>query len=191
LLEFCGRHRNHHHQQSRRVLAKQLPVFSPRLQQADLGDEAFDPNVMPTTLLTKPKLGDAFVYVSAIQRMTMNLFGGEAALTIDDEAVEADVEKLEIPIHAFDLIVAEECHRGYSAKERATWRDTLDHFDAMKIGLSATPAAHTMAYFENLAFRYDYNQAVRDGYLVNYDVAKVSSEGRIDGIFLAEGEQAG
>ncbi len=81
----------------------------------------------------------------------MNLFGGAAALTIDGEAVEADVEKLDIPIHAFDLIVADECHRGYSAKERAIWRDTLDHFDAIKIGLTATPAAHTMAYFENLA----------------------------------------
>src|SRR5581483_5017354 len=168
---------------------KVYPVYSQRFQQADLGDEAFDPNVMPNTLLTKPKLGDAFVYVSTIQRMTMNLFGGEGALTIDGEAVEADVEKLDIPIHAFDLIVADECHRGYSAKQRAIWRDTLDHFDAIKIGLTATPAAHTMAYFENLAFRYDYDQAVRDGYLVDYDVVKVSSDVRVNGIFLAEGEQ--
>lgn len=129
---------------------KVYPVYSQRFQQADLGDEGFDPNVMPNTLLTKPKLGDAFVYISTIQRMTMNLFGGAAALTIDGEAVESDVEKLDIPIHAFDLIVADECHRGYSAKERAIWRDTLDHFDAIKVGLTATPAAHTMAYFENL-----------------------------------------
>ena len=168
---------------------KIYPLYSQRFQQADLGDETFDPNVMPNTLLTKPKLGDAFVYISTIQRMTMNLFGGEAALTIDGETVEADVQKLDIPIHAFDLIVADECHRGYSAKERALWRDTLDHFDAIKIGLTATPAAHTMAYFENLAFRYDYDQAVHDGYLVDYDVVKVSSDVRINGIFLAEGEQ--
>jgi len=168
---------------------KIYPLYSQRFQQADLGDETFDPNVMPNTLLTKPKLGDAFVYISTIQRMTMNLFGGEAALTIDGETVEADVQKLDIPIHAFDLIVADECHRGYSAKERALWRDTLDHFDAIKIGLTATPAAHTMAYFENLAFRYDYGQAVHDGYLVDYDVVKVSSDVRINGIFLAEGEQ--
>jgi type I restriction enzyme R subunit len=168
---------------------KVYPVYSQRFQQADLGDESFDPNVMPNTLLTKPKLGDAFVYVSTIQRMTMNLFGGEGALTVDGEAVEPEVEKLDIPIHAFDLIVADECHRGYSAKERAIWRDTLDHFDAIKIGLTATPAAHTMAYFENLAFRYDYDQAVRDGYLVDYDVVKVSSDVRINGIFLTEGEQ--
>ncbi len=59
-----------------------------------------------------------------------------------------DAEKLDIPIHAFDLIVADECHRGYSS-EVAIWRKTLDHFDAIKIGLTATPAAHTTAYFKN------------------------------------------
>ncbi|MEJ7714990.1 MAG: DEAD/DEAH box helicase family protein [Thermoleophilaceae bacterium] len=66
---------------------------------------------------------------------------------------------MDIPIHAFDLIVADECHRGYSAKDQAIWRETLDYFDAIKIGLTATPAAHTMAYFENLAYRYDYASA--------------------------------
>ena len=76
---------------------KVYPVYSQRFQQADLGDDAFDLNVMPNTLLTKPKLGDAFVYVSTIQRMTMNLFGGEAALTIDGEAVEADVREARHP----------------------------------------------------------------------------------------------
>jgi type I restriction enzyme R subunit len=168
---------------------KVYPLYSQRFQQADLGDEPFDPSVMPNSLLTKPKLGDAFVYVSTIQRMTMNLFGGEGALTIDGEAAEADVAKIDIPIHAFDLIVADECHRGYSARDQAIWRDTLDHFDAIKIGLTATPAAHTMAYFENLAYRYDYNAAVRDGYLVDYDVVRVRSDVRINGIFLNEGEQ--
>ncbi len=56
---------------------KLYEVYSQRFQQGDLDEgEAFDPNVMPNTLLTKPKLGDAFVYISTIQRMTMNLFGG-------------------------------------------------------------------------------------------------------------------
>lgn len=168
---------------------KVYPVYSQRFQQDDLGEEPFDPAVMPNSLLTAPKLGDSFVYISTIQRMTMNLFGGEGALTIDGESVDADAERLEIPIHAFDLIVADECHRGYSAKERAIWRDTLDHFDAIKVGLTATPAAHTMAYFENLAYRYDYDDAVRDGYLVDYDVVRVRSDVRINGIFLHEGEQ--
>ena len=168
---------------------KIYPLYSQRFQQADLGDEAFDPSVMPNSLLTAPKPGDAFVYVSTIQRMTMNLFGGEKALTIDDEAIDADVEQLDIPIHAFDVIVADECHRGYSAERQAIWRETLDYFDAIKIGLTATPAAHTMAYFENLAYRYDYGTAVQEGYLVDYDVVRVRSDVRINGVFLQEGEQ--
>src|SRR5207244_5185438 len=97
---------------------------------------------------------------------------------------------LNIPIHAFDLIIADECHRGYSARELSTWRETLDHFDALKIGLTATPAAHTMAYFENMVYRYEYERAVREGYLVDYDVVRVRSDVRMNGVFLSEGEQA-
>jgi type I restriction enzyme R subunit len=169
---------------------KIYPVYSQAFKREDFGDDGtFDATVMPASLLTSPQLGDAFVYVTTIQRMSMNLFGGERALKIDDEEIDADVEQLDIPIHAFDLIIADECHRGYSAKERAVWRDTLDHFDAIKVGLTATPAAHTVAYFENLVFRYEYERAVREGYLVDYDVVKIRSDVRINGVFLREGEQ--
>jgi type I restriction enzyme R subunit len=169
---------------------KIYPVYSQRFQKSDLDEgDKWDPNVMPNSLLTDPKLGDAFVYVCTIQRMTINLFGKAAVFQPDDEALDDDADKLEIPIHAFDLIVADECHRGYSAKDMSTWRQTLDYFDATKVGLTATPAAHTMAYFENLAFRYDYEQAVREGHLVDYDVVTVKSNVRMNGVFLAEGEQ--
>ena len=169
---------------------KIYPVYSQRFQKGDM-DEAdkWDPNVMPNSLLTDPKLGDAFVYVCTIQRMAINLLGGEGALTIGDESVDVDAEQLNIPIHAFDLIVADECHRGYSAKDMSAWRTTLDHFDAIKVGLTATPAAHTMAYFENLAYRYEYDRAVREGHLVDYDVVRVRSSVRMNGVFLSEGEQ--
>lgn len=167
---------------------KVYSVYSQRLQKGDLADEPFDPTVLQDSSLTEPDLTNPFVYVSTIQRMTMNLFGGEKALTIDGESVDTDVKQLNIPIHAFDLIVADECHRGYTASDQAVWRETLDYFDAIKVGLTATPAAHTMAYFENLAFRYDYDEAVRDGYLVDYDVVRVNSNVRLNGIFLREGE---
>ena len=75
--------------------------------------------------------------------MTINLFGRDAVFDLGDETIDEDAEKLDIPIHAFDLIVADECHRGYTTKELSVWRNTLDHFDAVKIGLTATPAAHT------------------------------------------------
>lgn len=170
---------------------KIYPVYSQRFQQTDFGeDEKFDPNVMPNSLLADPKLGDAFVYVCTVQRMAINLFGKEAVLGFGEDGSEGDAVKVDgIPIHAFDLIVADECHRGYSSKEMSTWRQTLDWFDATKIGLTATPAAHTMAYFENLVYRYDYEQAVRDGYLVDYDVVRVKSDVRMNGVFLREGEQ--
>jgi type I restriction enzyme R subunit len=93
--------------------------------------------------------------------MTINLFGRDAVFGLGDEAIDDDADKLDIPIHAFDLIVADECHRGYSSKELSTWRNTLDHFDAVKIGLTATPAAHTTAYFENIVYRYEYERAVQ------------------------------
>ncbi len=170
---------------------KIYPVYSQRFQQIDFdADEKFDPNVMPNSLLTNPKLGDAFVYVSTIQRMSINLFGSEAGIHFGEgDSGDEDAKKLDIPIHAFDLIVADECHRGYSAKELSIWRSTLDWFDATKIGLTATPAAHTMAYFENMVYRYDYERAVREGYLVDYDVVRVKSDVRMNGVFLHEGEQ--
>jgi type I restriction enzyme R subunit len=165
-------------------------LYSQRFFRDDLDDDrAFDPKVLPTGYLTNPQIGQAFVYVSTIQRMTINLYGREAAFSVGVEAVDEDVEKLDIPIHAFDLIIADECHRGYSAKELSIWRKTLDHFDGIKVGLTATPAAHTMAYFEELAYRYDYERAVREGYLVDYDAVHIRSSVRMEGVFLEEGEQ--
>lgn len=170
---------------------KIYPVYSQRFQQSDMEEdgEKFDPNVMPNSLLTDPKPGDAFVYVSTIQRMTINLLGREFAPFAGEDDADDDADKLDIPIHAFDLIVADECHRGYSGKELSVWRKTLDHFDAVKVGLTATPAAHTIAYFKNLEFKYEYERAVREGYLVDYDVVKLASNVRMNGVFLKEGEQ--
>src|ERR1035437_10927427 len=142
----------------------------------------------PLTYLTDPKLGSAFLYVSTIQRMTINLFGREAVFGGNEE-IEEDAEKLDIPIHAFDLIVADECHRGYTSSEVAIWRQTLDHFDAIKIGLTATPAAHTTSFFKDVVYRYEYERAVREGFLVDYDVVKIKSNVRMQGIFLKEGEE--
>jgi len=169
---------------------KLYEVYSQRFFREDLDDDRdFDPKVLPSKYLTDPQLGQAFVYVSTIQRMTINLFGRDAVFAIGDERLDEDATKLDIPIHAFDLIIADECHRGYSAQEASIWRQTLDHFDGIKIGLTATPAAHTMSYFEHVAYRYDYDRAVAEGYLVDYDVVRVRSNVRVNGVFLKEGEQ--
>jgi type I restriction enzyme R subunit len=123
--------------------------------------------------------------------MAINLFGREGAFAQKEGEVEADeeAEALDIPIHAFDLIVADECHRGYTSKDTAIWRAVLEHFDAIKVGLTATPAAHTVAYFGHPVFRYDYVEAVLDGWLVDYEAVRIHSDVRMKGLFLTEGEQ--
>ncbi len=39
--------------------------------------------------------------------------------------------------------------RGYTGGEQSKWREVLNHFDAVKLGLTATPAKHTIAYFRD------------------------------------------
>src|SRR5450432_3049179 len=51
-------------------------VYSQRFQSGDFDEEEkFDPKVLPNHYLTNPKPGSAFVYVSTIQRTSINLFG--------------------------------------------------------------------------------------------------------------------
>src|SRR6185436_15073198 len=138
-------------------------------------EEKFDPKVLPNSYLTNPQPGHAFVYVSTIQRMSINLLGRNAIFGLGDEEIDEDAEQLDIPIHAFDLVIADECHRGYTSSEVSVWRKTLEHFDAVKVGLTATPAAHTTGYFKDVVYRYEYDRAVREGHLVDYDVVSVKS----------------
>src|SRR5260370_24708956 len=103
-------------------------MYSQRFQKEDFGEEEqFDPKLLPKSHLEAPKPGNAFVYISTIQRMTINLFGREAGWGGEEE-IEEEAEKLDIPIHAFDLIVADECHRGYTSSEAVLCRKPLDHF---------------------------------------------------------------
>jgi type I restriction enzyme R subunit len=167
-------------------------VYSQRFHRDDLDpDEKFDPKVLPATYLTAPQPEHAFVYVCTIQRMAINLFGRQAIFGLGDEEIDEDAEQLSIPIHAFDVVIADECHRGYSTAEISVWRSALDRFDAVKVGLTATPAAHTKAYFRDVVFRYEFERAVREGYLVDYDAVRIHSDVRIHGLFLKEGEQVG
>jgi type I restriction enzyme, R subunit len=171
---------------------QEYEVYSQRFQREDFGDDSpFDPKVLPNEYLTAPKPSHTFVYVSTIQRMAHNLFGAETTFPRTDDGDSDDGDKLDIPIYAFDLIVADECHRGYSAQELSIWRDTLQHFDAIRMGLTATPALHTVALFGEPVFRYGVEQAIRDGYLVDYEAVLIKSKVRIDGLFLKEGERVG
>jgi type I restriction enzyme R subunit len=79
------------------------------------------------------------------------------------------------PVDQYDCIVVDECHRGYLLDREMSDRDfsfrdeddyiskyrrVLDHFDAVKIGLTATPALHTKDIFGPPIYSYSYREAV-------------------------------
>ena len=97
----------------------------------------------------------------------------------------------------YDLIIVDEAHRGYILDKDMTesevlytdqkdyqskYRAVIDYFDAVKIGLTATPALQTTQIFGEPVYQYTYRQAVIDGYLVDHDAphelkTKLSTEG--------------
>jgi type I restriction enzyme R subunit len=78
-----------------------------------------------------------------------------------------------IPIETFDFIVTDECHRSiYNL-----WRQVLEYFDAHIIGLTATPSAQTIGFFnQNLVMEYGHERAVADGVNVGYEVYRIKTE---------------
>lgn len=173
-------------------LDKEYEVYSQRFQKEDFGDDQpYDPKVLPESYLTQPNGTQTFLYVCTIQRMAINLFGREGAFSQSesDQEDDEDANRLDIPVHAFDVIIADECHRGYTAQDDAVWQATMRHFDAIKIGLTATPAKHTVAVFGEPVFRYSVQEAIRDGWLVDYEAVRIHSDVRMKGAFLKEGER--
>src|SRR5207244_13431602 len=75
-----------------------LEVYHQRFKREDLeGEDKFDPNVLPKGYLQNPKPGHAFVYISTIQRMTINLLGRDAIFGIGRS--EEHTSELQSPDH--------------------------------------------------------------------------------------------
>jgi type I restriction enzyme R subunit len=75
-----------------------------------------------------------------------------------------------IPPEYFDVIFIDECHRSIYT----LWRQVLEYFDAFLIGLTATPAKHTIGFFEkNLVMEYGHEQAVADGVNVQFEIYRI------------------
>jgi len=101
--------------------------------------------------------------------------------------------------------VVDECHRGYLLDRELSdrelgfrdfndyvskYRRVLEMFDAVKIGLTATPALHTVEIFGQPVFVYSYREAVVDGFLVDHEPPiLISTELSSDGIRWAAGEE--
>lgn len=89
-----------------------------------------------------------------------------------------------LPIDAYDCIIIDEAHRGYTPDKEVSeeethfrnldeytsqYRRVLEYFDAVRIGLTATPALHTAEIFGKPVFHYSYRQAVVDGVLIDHE----------------------
>jgi type I restriction enzyme R subunit len=109
------------------------------------------------------------------------------------------------PVDQYDLIITDECHRGYLLDREMSdaelsfrgqddyiskYRRVLEYFDAVKIGLTATPALHTTDIFGEPIFRYSYREAVIDGFLIDHEPPiRIETALARAGIGFSEGEQ--
>lgn len=110
-----------------------------------------------------------------------------------------------MPVERYDCIIVDEAHRGYILDKEQTdgemefrnqldyvsaYRRILDHFDAIKIGLTATPALHTTDIFGLPVYRYSYRKAVIDGYLTDQEPPiKIITKLNSQGIFFGKGTE--
>jgi len=86
----------------------------------------------------------------------------------------------------YDLVIADESHRSIYSR----YRTLLDHFDSLRLGLTATPVDYldrnTFQLFNcpdgEPTFVYDYQTAVRDGFLVPYRVWSARTHFQIEGL---------
>ncbi len=138
---------------------------------------------------TSPETGTQ-VHVATVQGMVKRtLYATDDCPTVDQ----------------YDCIVVDECHRGYLLDREldeveytfrsqsdyiSKYRRVVDYFDAVKIGLTATPALHTTQIFGEPVYIYTYREAVIDGYLIDHDPPiHIKTKHNQDGIHYAVGDK--
>ena len=131
------------------------------------------------------------VHIATVQGMSARLLGNDPdkAPAVDD----------------YDCIIIDECHRGYLLDRELSdtefsfrdqndyiskYRKVIEHFDAVRIGMTATPALHTTQIFGEPVYFYSYREAVLDGVLIDYDPPVViETELYQNGIHWKAGDQ--
>ncbi|WP_025565534.1 type I restriction-modification system endonuclease [Psychromonas sp. SP041] len=113
----------------------------------------------------------------------------EAETRIQVATVQAMVKRIFMSdnppaLDQFDCIIVDEAHRGYTLDQEMTegelatrdtsqylssYRRVLDYFDAVKIGLTATPAKHTSEIFGKPVYTYSYREAVAEDWLIDHE----------------------
>ncbi len=139
-----------------------------------LGRQAF--NAFDNTLRNEPKTllnefknfdTDKRIYVSTVQ-------------TLKSKNPDGGFKMQKFSPGFFDLIIFDEAHRSYYDADRLLFK----YFDAIQIGLTATPSKseekNTFDLFDcqrgEPTIRYDYDEAVRDGVLVPYDAQIIATK---------------
>lgn len=92
----------------------------------------------------------------------------------------------EFSVGAFDVIISDEAHRSIYNK----WKDVFTYFDAIQIGLTATPSdlidKDTFRFFQCEGQQpnalYTYDRAIKEGYLADFRVSGVQTHFQIEGI---------
>ena len=106
-----------------------------------------------------------------------------------DATKNKEGNKLFTPGH-FDLIIVDEAHRSIYKKYQAIF----EYFDGLVLGLTATPRndvdRNTYRFFEIEndvpTFAYEYEEAVKEGYLIDYHVVNASTDFMDRGIKYSE-----
>ena len=137
---------------------------------------------------------DANVVISTIQRL-FSLLKGEVITDGDDDENYSSEEvadiilpaNLTLPPDYFDMIIIDECHRSIYG----SWRKVLDYFNTAKmVGLTATPAPETLAFFNNNRIvNYTLEKSISDGVNVDYRVYRIKTKATEDGGAIREGEK--
>lgn len=132
------------------------------------------------------------VHISTIQGMVQRIIYAKEGATCP-------------AVDQYDCVVVDECHRGYLLDRELSdveltfrsfedyiskYRRILEYFDAVKIGLTATPAIHTSQIFGEPIYSYSYREAVIDGYLIDYEPPiQIKTALSIGGIHWNAGEE--
>lgn len=137
-------------------------------------DAPLEQNQTLSTIYNIAELGDMAAeaetraQVATVQAMVMRIFQSDTPPNID----------------SYDCIIVDEAHRGYALDQAMTegelavrdvaqylssYRRVLDYFDAVKIGLTATPAKHTTDIFGKPIYTYSYREAVADDWLIDHE----------------------
>ena len=138
------------------------------------GDMLLEQNQPLSKIYNVAMLGDMAaeaatrVQVATVQAMAQRIFASDTALGLD----------------TFDCLIVDEAHRGYTLDQEMTegelevrdqaqylsaYRRVLDWFDAVKIGMTATPAKHTTEIFGKPIYTYSYREAVADDWLIDHE----------------------